>query len=215
MRRRDIRRLELAFVVFSFGEHATWLAVLVFALERGAPARSASVAVVQLLPGVFLAPLAAYAGDRFAPQRALAAGYGLQCVSMASRRGHVGGGAAGRLRGGDGGGDVRHLHPSGDGLDPADGHPLPAELIAANTVTGVVGAVRAARRPLVAGADGRVVAGDGVRRGRCRGRHQCAARAGGRPDRAARAGRTVGAADVLSQAFGGFAALGETACCAP
>ena len=41
------------------------------------------MAVVQLLPGVVLAPLAVRAGDRCAPDRALAADCRLQCLSMA------------------------------------------------------------------------------------------------------------------------------------
>ena len=84
VRDRNLRRLELGFVAFAFGEHATWLAILVYAMSRGGPREVGIVAVVQLLPAVLLAPLAAYAGDRFAPGRALAAGYAAQGLSMAT-----------------------------------------------------------------------------------------------------------------------------------
>jgi Na+/melibiose symporter-like transporter len=84
LRAPDLRRLELAFLAFSFSEHATWLAVLVYALRDGGPRTVGVVAAVQLLPGVLLAPFAAYAGDRFPPHRALAFGYAAQCLSMAA-----------------------------------------------------------------------------------------------------------------------------------
>src|SRR5262245_41534739 len=32
---RELRRLELSFAAFAFGEHAMWLALLVYALSRG------------------------------------------------------------------------------------------------------------------------------------------------------------------------------------
>jgi Na+/melibiose symporter-like transporter len=83
LRSPQLRRLEMAFCAFSFSEHATWLAVLVFALREGGTRTVGVVAAVQLLPGVLLAPFAAYAGDRFPPHRALALGYAMQCLSMA------------------------------------------------------------------------------------------------------------------------------------
>jgi predicted MFS family arabinose efflux permease len=78
----ELRRVQFAFAGFSIGEHATWLAVLVYALERGGVREVGLVAFVQLLPGVLLVPFAAYAGDRYRPQRALAVGYATQCVAM-------------------------------------------------------------------------------------------------------------------------------------
>jgi len=84
LRSPNLRRLEMAFCAFSFSEHASWLAVLVFALREGGPRTVGVVAAVQLLPGVLLAPFAAYAGDRFPPHRALALGYAMQCLSMAA-----------------------------------------------------------------------------------------------------------------------------------
>jgi predicted MFS family arabinose efflux permease len=82
LRARDLRRLQLAFLAFSFSEHATWLAILVYALDKGGPRQVGVVAALQLVPGIVLAPFAAFAGDRFPPQKALALGYGAQCIAM-------------------------------------------------------------------------------------------------------------------------------------
>ena len=150
---RDIRRLELGFVVFSFGEHATWLAVLVFALQRGGAGEVGAVAVVQLVPGVFLAPLAAYAGDRFAPQRALAVGYGSQCVSMAATAAAMWAGAplVAYAAATVAATCVTFTRPVVGSILPTVTH-RPADLIAANTVTGVVEQFGLLGGPLVAGA---------------------------------------------------------------
>ncbi len=78
----SLRRLQLSFAGFAFAEHATWLAVLVFAFGRGGVSEAGIVAVVQLVPAILLAPFAAYAGDRFRPNRALAMGYAAQAGAM-------------------------------------------------------------------------------------------------------------------------------------
>ena len=210
MRRRDIRRLELGFVVFSFGEHATWLAVLVFALQRGGAGEVGAVAVVQLVPGVFLAPLAAYAGDRFAPQRALAVGYGAQCVSMAATAAAMWAGAplVAYAAATVAATCVTFTRPVMGSILPTVTH-RPADLIAANTVTGVVEQFGLLGGPLVAGAVMAVsspamvfaVAGAGT------GVSALLVLGVDPIERSVPAG--VGAADVLSQAFGGFAALGR------
>jgi Cyclic nucleotide-binding domain/Major Facilitator Superfamily len=81
-RDRQLLRLQLGFAGFAFAEHATWLAILVFAFERGGAREAGVVAVVQLGPAIVVTPFAAYAGDRFRPERVLAAGYAMQAVSM-------------------------------------------------------------------------------------------------------------------------------------
>ena len=52
VRRRSLRRMLLAFGMFSIAENATWLAVTVFAFQRGGVAEAGVVAVVQLAPAV-------------------------------------------------------------------------------------------------------------------------------------------------------------------
>ncbi len=81
-RAKELRRLNLAFVAFAISEHASWLAVLFYALARGGAEEVGIVAVVQLAPAVLLTPFSSMAGDRFSPRTALAAGYGAQCIAM-------------------------------------------------------------------------------------------------------------------------------------
>ncbi len=80
---KALRRVHLAFLSFSVSEHATWLAVLFYALQRGGPKEVGIVAVLQLLPGVLSTPFSSYAGDRFDPRSALAVGYAIQAIAMA------------------------------------------------------------------------------------------------------------------------------------
>jgi MFS family permease len=82
-RTRELRRVLIAYAGFSISEYATWLAVLFYALQRGGPQEVGLVAFVLLIPTVLATPFASYAGDRFRPQRALAAGYAAQSASMA------------------------------------------------------------------------------------------------------------------------------------
>lgn len=79
-----LRRVEVTFAGFSFGEHAVWLAVLVYAFDRGGVREAGLLATVMLVAAVIAAPFAAYAGDRFRPGRALSAGYSIQALSMAA-----------------------------------------------------------------------------------------------------------------------------------
>ena len=81
-RARELRRVLLAYAGFSISEYATWLAVLFYALERGGPQEVGLVAFLLLVPAVLVTPFASYAGDRFRPQRALAAGYAAQSAAM-------------------------------------------------------------------------------------------------------------------------------------
>ena len=80
----QLRRLNVSFIGFAFAEHATWLAILLYAYDRGGVAASGLLATIQLLPAAFVAPFAAYAGDRFRIERVLSLGYGIQAASMTS-----------------------------------------------------------------------------------------------------------------------------------
>jgi hypothetical protein len=77
-----LRRLELSYAGFSFAEHATWLAILVYAFDQGGVREAGLIAIVMLLGAVVVAPFAAYAGDRFRPGLALAGGFVVQAVAM-------------------------------------------------------------------------------------------------------------------------------------
>src|SRR5262245_33109300 len=76
-------RLQLAFVLFSFGEWATWVAVIVYAFGRGGAAEAGVVAFVELAPSVVLAPTVAGLGDRFPRAIVLLGTYTGQAILMA------------------------------------------------------------------------------------------------------------------------------------
>jgi MFS family permease len=74
-RNRELRRVELAYANFTVAEWGTWLAMLVYAYANGGVKTAGALATAMLVPAaVCAAPLAAFA-ERFAPGKALAAGY--------------------------------------------------------------------------------------------------------------------------------------------
>jgi Na+/melibiose symporter-like transporter len=80
---RDLLRAELAYSTFNVAEWSTWLAMLVFAYERGGATTAGVLATVLLVPAAIgAAPLAAFC-ERLAPADALAAGYAAQAATSA------------------------------------------------------------------------------------------------------------------------------------
>ncbi len=77
-RGRGVRSLETAFAAFSMAEYGDWVAILVYAYERGGATESALVAVCQLVPAALVAPFAARAIERRGPASALRRGYWAQ-----------------------------------------------------------------------------------------------------------------------------------------
>jgi predicted MFS family arabinose efflux permease len=151
-RSRELRRVQLAFVVFSMAEHATWLAVFVYALARGGAAEVGIVAVAQLAPAVVLTPFSAYAGDRFSPQRALAVGYGVQSVAMAGTAAAMWAGQpiAAYVLAGIAATSISFIRPVMGALLPEVTH-APADLVAANVVAGLIEQIGILAGPLGAG----------------------------------------------------------------
>ena len=149
----SLRRLEGSFAMFAFCEHATWLTILYFALLEGGPREVGIVAVLQLLPGVLLAPFASYVGDRFAPQRALAFGYGAQCIAFAATAvlmasdqripAYLAASAAATC--------ITFTRPAMASLLPAVTH-TPSDLVAANVITGQIEQIGVFGGPVLAGA---------------------------------------------------------------
>jgi MFS family permease len=77
-------RAVAAYGPFNFGEWATWIAVLVYAFQRGGPTESGVVAFVMLVPAAVVAPIAASFGSRFRRERSLLASYIAQTLVMAA-----------------------------------------------------------------------------------------------------------------------------------
>lgn len=76
-------RVLVAGGLFVLAEFATWIAVLIYAFEQGGPSTAAVLAVVQLIPGIVVGPLAATFTERHSPITVLAVGYAAQSVMMA------------------------------------------------------------------------------------------------------------------------------------
>ena len=82
LRRPALRRILLAYFLFNAAEWATWIAMLVFAYEHGGTTAAGAVALIQLVPAMFVAPLGSIMGDELPRDRALRLGYLAQAVSM-------------------------------------------------------------------------------------------------------------------------------------
>ena len=77
-----LRRIEGGFLLFSMGEWAIWLAIVVYAFDRGGPTEAGIVGFVTSLPLIVLAPIAAMLGDRWPRAWTLIASYALQSGAM-------------------------------------------------------------------------------------------------------------------------------------
>ena len=78
----SLRRVLAAFIGFSLAEWATWIAILVYAFNRGGATETGIAALIQLAPSAVVAPLAASFGDRMRRERALLIAYLVQVAAM-------------------------------------------------------------------------------------------------------------------------------------
>lgn len=69
--RSGLRRTLAAYAIFALVEYATWLAVTLWAFERGGVPMGSAVAVIQLVPAWLLSPALASLGGRLPRGRAL------------------------------------------------------------------------------------------------------------------------------------------------
>ena len=72
----------LSYGLFITTEYAVWISMLVFAYLRGGAKEAGFVAIAQLLPGAFVAPMVSTVADRHPPVRLLTASYAAQGAGM-------------------------------------------------------------------------------------------------------------------------------------
>jgi MFS family permease len=84
LRNPAIRRVVVAFAMFNFAEWATWVAVLVYAFNRGGATEAGIVVFVMLVPAAIFAPIVASLLGRLRRERALLVAYVTQAVVMAA-----------------------------------------------------------------------------------------------------------------------------------
>jgi MFS family permease len=80
---RPIARMQVAFLLFNVAEPAMWIAILVYAFERGGTRAVGFVSVLLMVPAGLLAPVVASLGDRFPKERVVRLGYLAQAVTSA------------------------------------------------------------------------------------------------------------------------------------
>lgn len=78
----SVRRVVGAFAAFNLADWARWLAILLYAFERGGAVEAGAVSMLQLLPATVAAPIGAALGDRYRRDRVLLASYVLQATCM-------------------------------------------------------------------------------------------------------------------------------------
>jgi hypothetical protein len=81
-RNRALAGVMLAYAVFTATQNAVWIAMLVYAYNRGGAGTAGAVAVAQLIPAALLAPVAATVADRRSPGGVLVGGYLVQVAGM-------------------------------------------------------------------------------------------------------------------------------------
>lgn len=93
LRLPTMRRLALAYFGFISAEFGVWVAMLVYAYNRGGSKESAAVAVLQLVPAIAVAPLAGAVVERRDSIRVLQLGYVALAVTLALTAVALGAGA--------------------------------------------------------------------------------------------------------------------------
>jgi Cyclic nucleotide-binding domain/Major Facilitator Superfamily len=149
---RALLRVLAAYLMFTLTEYAVWIAMLVFAYNRGGTAVAGLVAVAQLVPAAVAAPVVASVADRRSPVVLLAGGYLAQATAMAGTAVAVSAGAplaayAGAVVAATA---VTTTRPAQSALIPSLAA-TPDQLTAANVVAGWMEAAGIAAAGLLAG----------------------------------------------------------------
>ncbi len=88
-----VLRVVAGYTLFTLTEYSVWIAMLVFAYDRGGATMAGLVALAQLVPAAVLAPVAAAIADRRSPVVLLAGGYLVQAAGMAAAAAAIAAGA--------------------------------------------------------------------------------------------------------------------------
>jgi MFS family permease len=79
----ELRRVELAYLLFYIVRWGLRVSILVFAFERGGVEEAALVGVIVAVPSAVVAPVTSVIGDEVRRERALFTGYAVQAVALA------------------------------------------------------------------------------------------------------------------------------------
>ena len=77
-----LRRAVLAYLGYAAGEYGTWVAILVYALDKGGVGLLGVAASIQLAPAAVMTPILTALGSRYSLAARLRLSYALQAVAL-------------------------------------------------------------------------------------------------------------------------------------